>query len=64
MGTDEHYSTIRGKSQKDLKKELQEVHEQHYADKNFNWMVDLFAKDDFYKCHYVAKQYLWFTQDT
>jgi hypothetical protein len=42
----------------DLLKEVYESDEYQYNDKSFIEMVQLFAEDDFFKLHYVAKEYL------
>ena len=58
------YAQIKGKSFDMLKAELEDVYNRYpdYNDpecggKGFDAMVDLFATDDFYHEHYVAKQY-------
>lgn len=47
----------------ELEKMLLNVYKDHidYQEDGFNKMVDLFAKDNFYNMHYVAKEYLKWT---
>lgn len=55
------YARVEGRSADDLKAELEAVYEEHYAhrdDFGFDGMVRLFAEDDFYNHHYVARRYI------
>ena len=63
------YNQIEGKDFHQLKIELEKVFDEHYREfcrdyapdydgENFDEMVELFAKDDFYHDHYVAQKYL------
>ncbi|WP_327210907.1 hypothetical protein [Rhizobium leguminosarum] len=55
------YSSTEGKFLDDLRAELQEIYAEHYEDRedvDFDGMVRLFADDDFYNQHYVARRYL------
>lgn len=55
------YSRVEDKSFNDLHDELQAVYAEHYVDRGdvgFEDMVRMFADDDFYHCHYVARSYL------
>ena len=54
------YSQIAGKSFEQLRDELKAVKNSHYnsaEDETFDEMVELFAEDDFYNLHYVAKAF-------
>jgi len=57
------YSSIKNKSKKQLENELKKVKKTHfsdgpgYGDPTFDEMVNIFANDDFYHLHYVAKRY-------
>lgn len=58
------YAQIEGKTFEMLEAELMDVYngyseynDPEYGGKGFDVMVDLFANDDFYHEHYVAKQY-------
>lgn len=60
----ESYSRVDGKSLDDLGSELRAVFEAYpeysdpdYGDTKFKTMVEKFASDDFYHCHYVAKRF-------
>ena len=55
------YSKIEGKTFENLETELKEVYSKYaeYHDVGFHNMVVLFSNDDFYHCHYVAKQFLY-----
>lgn len=55
------YSRVEDKSEDDLRAELSEVYAEHYEhreDVGFAEMVRMFADDDFYNHHYVARRYL------
>jgi hypothetical protein len=59
------YAQIKGKNFEMLKAELMDVYNRYpdyndpeYGGNGFNAMVNLFASDDFYHEHYVAKEYL------
>jgi len=54
------YSKTENKTFTELHEELMEVYQSYpeYHEKGFIKMVELFATDDFYHCHYVAKEYL------
>jgi len=59
------YAQIEDKTFEMLEDELMDVYNRYpdyndpeYGGKGFNAMVDLFASDDFYHEHYVAKEYL------
>lgn len=58
------YAQIEGKTFKELEAELIDVYNRYpdYNDpecggKGFEAMIDLFAEDDFYHEHYIAKEY-------
>lgn len=53
------YAQIEGKTFDMLKAELLDVYKRYpeYHEKGFKAMVDLFATDDFYHEHYVAKKF-------
>ena len=63
----EQYSQINGKDIKELREELKMVKASHYSlitkhgkgydVPTFDEMVDMFAEDDFYNLHFVAKEY-------
>lgn len=68
--TTENYSRAGGKSFSDLKAELKAVYHAYpeYSDPeegqgDFMGMVHLFAEDNFYKLHFVAKHYLVLSQE-
>lgn len=59
-----NYERVEGKSLEDIKGLLLNVHKRYpeYCENPFLDMVKLFARDDFYKYHYLAQEYLHLTK--